>query len=125
MTNLNLIVDQYLSFAEFQARTRKAMYMSDWVAKLDGFMQLNEREILTHAGRVSAKVGDAKAEKELDKYWVKQQAIDAANPVADLDQAIRKVEAQRYQTKEKVISKKSVTKKAVKTKRRTTENLKP
>lgn len=64
LANLNLIVDQYLSFAEFQARNRRAMHMSDWVQKLDGFLKLNEREILTHAGRVAAKLCEEKAEKD-------------------------------------------------------------
>ena len=49
LTMLNLIVDQYLSFAELQARQRKPMYMGDWERKLNGFLTLNEREILSHA----------------------------------------------------------------------------
>jgi len=55
LTDLNLIVDQYLSFAELQARNRNPMYMSDWLKKLHDFMTLNDREILEHAGKISAK----------------------------------------------------------------------
>jgi hypothetical protein len=48
---LNLIVDQYLSFAELQARQRKPMHMRDWIEKLHGFLQLNDRDILKGAGK--------------------------------------------------------------------------
>ncbi len=51
--HLNLIVEQYLSFAELQARQRKATTMQDWIEKLHGFLRLNDRSILTDAGRVS------------------------------------------------------------------------
>lgn len=53
LDHLNLIVEQYLSFAELQARQRKAMTMQDWIEKLHGFLRLNDRSILTDAGRVS------------------------------------------------------------------------
>ncbi len=56
LKDLNLIVDQYLSFAELQARNRKSMYMTDWIKKLNDFMTLNEKEILEHAGQISAKM---------------------------------------------------------------------
>ena len=52
---LNLLVDQYLSFAELQAKERRPMHMADWIKKLDAFLTLNERDILTHAGSVSRK----------------------------------------------------------------------
>src|ERR1700733_15303795 len=55
---LNLLVDQYLSFAELQARQRKPMYMRDWERKLNEFLRLNEREILRAAGKISAKVSE-------------------------------------------------------------------
>lgn len=47
---LNRIVTAYLEFAELQARSRKVMHMGDWIAKLDDFLRLSDREILTHAG---------------------------------------------------------------------------
>jgi hypothetical protein len=50
---LNLLVDQYLSFAEFQAQQRKTMTMAAWSSKLDGFLTLNDRDILGDAGRIS------------------------------------------------------------------------
>jgi len=58
LITLNLLVDQYLSFAELQARQRKPMYMTDWERKLNEFLRLNEREILRDAGKISAKVSE-------------------------------------------------------------------
>jgi hypothetical protein len=66
---LNNLVEQYLIFAEGQAMRRIAMTMADWVKKLDGFLSLNDRNILDHAGKVShqlAKMTD-KLEKPKDK----------------------------------------------------------
>ena len=61
---LNLIVTQYLDFAEFQARTRKVMYMRDWARKLDDFLRVNDREILQGFGKVSAQLAKEKADQE-------------------------------------------------------------
>lgn len=71
---LNRIVTAYLEFAELQARNRRPMYMRDWIAKLDDFLRLSEREILTHAGRVSHEVALAKAEGEFEKFQARQLA---------------------------------------------------
>jgi len=53
---LNNLIEQYLVFAEGQAMRRIAMSMSDWVTKLDGFLSLNDRDILNHAGSNDYKV---------------------------------------------------------------------
>jgi len=53
LTALDRIVVMYLDYAEDQARRRRPMTMADWVAKLDAFLQFNERDILTHAGKVT------------------------------------------------------------------------
>jgi len=65
---LNRIVSLYLDFAELQARDRKPMYMADWIRKLDQFMQVSEREILTHAGTISSEAAKLKAESEYEKF---------------------------------------------------------
>lgn len=65
---LNRIVSMYLEFAELQAKNRKPMYMADWISKLDDFMKLSGRDILTHAGTVSHEVAKLKASRELEKY---------------------------------------------------------
>jgi hypothetical protein len=74
--NLNLIVSLYLDFGELQARSRKPMYMRDWIAKLDDFLRLSDREILTHAGEVSHEAALAKAEAEYEKF----RLLEAAKP---------------------------------------------
>jgi hypothetical protein len=78
---LNNLVEQYLIFAQGQAMRRVPMHMADWVQKLDGFMTLNERDILTHAGRISHEVAQAKAELEYDKF--KALAASAPRQVDD------------------------------------------
>ena len=65
---LNLIVSAYLDFAELQARSRKPMHMQDWISKLDDFLRLSEREILTHAGKISHDEAMKKAGLEYDKF---------------------------------------------------------
>lgn len=65
---LNSIVSAYLEFAEMQARRRIPMYMADWIETLDGFLKLSKHEILTHAGKISAKTAELKAKEEYKKY---------------------------------------------------------
>lgn len=72
---LNLIVSAYLDFAELQARSRRPMHMADWIAKLDDFLRLTERDILTHAGRVSHSDAVARAEAEFERYRQIQAAL--------------------------------------------------
>lgn len=85
---LNNLVEQYLVFAEGQAMKRIPMYMKDWIAKLHGFLALNDREILTHAGRISHVVAVEKAEAEYSKY--NQRRIEADNrSVEQLEAAVK------------------------------------
>lgn len=65
---LNNLVEQYLVFAEGQAMRRIPMKMTDWVKKLDGFLTLNDRDILNHAGQVSHDMAKQLAESEYDKF---------------------------------------------------------
>ena len=74
---LNRIVNAYLEFAELQAMGRKPMYMADWIAKLDDFLKLSEREILRHAGKVSHEDATAKAELEYDRFAEARSALPA------------------------------------------------
>jgi hypothetical protein len=69
---LNLIVDQYLSFAELQARNKKNMTQRDWIMKLDDFFKLNEKEILKNKGKISKSLADKKATKEYDIFNTKR-----------------------------------------------------
>ncbi|MBA7585088.1 hypothetical protein ES708_27058 [subsurface metagenome] len=92
LKDLNLIVDQYLSFAELQARNRKPMYMTDWIKKLNDFMVLNEKEILEHAGRISAKMAKELAETEYNKYREKVIEAEDAKEIKELEEGLRKLE---------------------------------
>lgn len=65
---LNRIVTIYLDFAELQALNRKPMYMKDWIVKLDDFLKIADRDILTHAGTVSNEKAIEKARFEYEKY---------------------------------------------------------
>lgn len=65
---LNNLTEQYLVFAEGQAMRRIPMYMKDWIEKLHGFLQLNDRNILKHAGKISHQLALDKAEGKYEKY---------------------------------------------------------
>jgi hypothetical protein len=86
LKSMNRIVDQYLSFAEEQATQRKAMHMKDWITKLHGFLELNDRSILQNAGTISKAQADKKAIGEYKKY----KKIQDQNMVSDFDKTVRK-----------------------------------
>ncbi|QVL50925.1 MAG: virulence RhuM family protein [Thiocapsa sp.] len=65
---LNNLVEQYLIFAEGQAMRRIPMHMGDWLAKLDAFMNINDREILTYAGKISHQMAQQRAEDEYERF---------------------------------------------------------
>ncbi|MEJ1935044.1 virulence RhuM family protein [Nostoc sp. NIES-2111] len=100
LETLNRIVSLYLDFAELQASNRRPMTMRDWIAKLDDFLRISDREILAHAGRISAEVARAKAELEFTKYQQQQDALP--RPVdTHFEQAIRQLESARPRKKPK------------------------
>ena len=76
---LNRIVTMYLDFAELQALNRKSMHMRDWIAKLDDFLKLTGRDILTHAGKISHDKALGKAHSEYEQY--RQQCLNEPSPV--------------------------------------------
>jgi hypothetical protein len=95
LSALNNLVEQYLVFAEGQAMRRIPMYMKDWIEKLHGFLKLNERDILAHAGKISHQLAIEKAEKEYEKYNVQtNKTIES-----DFDKAIKKIEAPKTKKK--------------------------
>ena len=75
----NRIVTMYLDFAELQALNRKPMYMRDWIVKLDDFLRVSERDILTHSGRVSHEEAIEKARAEYEKF--RKQMLEEPSPV--------------------------------------------
>lgn len=66
--SLNRIVSLYLDFAEMQAEEHRPMYMKDWINILDDFLRISRKDILTHAGKISAKLAKEKADHEYDKF---------------------------------------------------------
>jgi len=101
LTLLNRIVTAYLEFAELQAVRQKAMYMRDWIVKLDDFLRIGEHDILNHAGKISHEVAVAKAETEFESY--RKKALNEPSPVEkDFEKAVSKIERQRI----KVLAKK-------------------
>ena len=87
---LNRIVTAYLEFAELQALNRQPMYMRDWIAKLEDFLRLSGREILTHAGSVSHEEAVRKAELEFEKYR-QQQLAEPSQVEKDFEKAVKKL----------------------------------
>ena len=79
LDTLNRIVNLFLDFAELQAKNHTPMYMKDWIQKLDGFLQLSGKELLTHAGTISAEVAKLKANTEYDKF--KARSLERLSPV--------------------------------------------
>jgi len=95
LKDLNLIVDQYLSFAELQARNRKPMYMADWIKRLNDFLTLNEREILEHAGRISAEMAKEFAENEFEKYRKSLIQADDVQEIKQLEEGMKKLKVKK------------------------------
>lgn len=80
MKALGLLVEQYLAFAEAQAQQHIAMTMNDWISKLDAILTLNGRELLTHAGSISAEIAREISAKQLDQFRerLRRQEIEAS-----------------------------------------------
>ena len=85
---LNRIVVAYLEFAEVQALSRRPMYMRDWIAKLDDFLRLSGRGILTHAGKVSHEDALRKAELEFERFH-RRQLAQPSRVERDFDAAVK------------------------------------
>ena len=88
---LNNLAEQYLVFAEGQAARRIAMTMQDWVTKLEGFLTLNDREILRGAGRISADLAKNHAEQEFTKF----RTLENASLESDFDKMVKCLPAPR------------------------------
>jgi hypothetical protein len=88
LNQLNLIVSLYLDFAELQASNERPMKMVEWIAKLDQFLALSEKELLQNAGKVSAEEAATKAIDEFDKY----RSERIKNHISDFDKAIKELE---------------------------------
>ncbi|MFA6285684.1 MAG: RhuM family protein [Parcubacteria group bacterium] len=72
LKRLNLLVEQFLSFAELQSVEQRVMHMKNWIEKLDGFLVLNEKEILKNSGSVSHLEMEKIVREKLKEYNQKQ-----------------------------------------------------
>ena len=88
---LGLLVEQYLAFAETMAQQRIPMYMADWVNRLDSILQLNGRELLTHAGKISHEKALKKSGEEFEKYRIAQKAIEKEQSLKEIEEDIKKI----------------------------------
>ena len=87
---LNRIVTAYLEFAELQAINRRPMTMADWITKLDDFLKLSDRDILSHAGNISHDEAKEKSEIEYEAWRQQQSALPQSVDV-DFDQALEEL----------------------------------
>jgi len=88
---LGLLVEQYLAFAETMAQQQIPMYMNDWIERLDTILQLNGRELLTHAGKISHKMALEKSGEEFEKFKQQQKAIEKETSLKELEEDINKL----------------------------------
>ena len=88
---LGLIVEQYLAFAETMALENTPMYMKDWISRLDIIVQLNGKELLTHAGKISHQMALEKSSDEFKKYKETQKQIEKENSLKEIEQDINKL----------------------------------
>lgn len=95
--DLERIVSMYLDYAENQAARQIPMKMSDWVTKLDAFLQFNEYQILKDAGKIRHDVAVKLAEKEYEKFRITQDK----NFESDFDKEVKKLSAGKKQDKPK------------------------
>jgi hypothetical protein len=97
---LNNLVEQYLVFATGQAMRRVPMKMADWISKLDSFMTINDRDILTHAGRISHELALAHAEQHYDAFNRQRIAEKAAQP-DDFEKVVKQLPPPKGKGKKK------------------------
>lgn len=88
---LGLLVEQYLAFAETMALQRTPMYMKDWIDRLDSILQLNGRELLTHAGKISHEMALKKSGDEFGKHQLSQKALEKVQSLKELEQDLKKM----------------------------------
>lgn len=89
MKALGLLVEQYLAFAEAQAQQHIAMTMNDWIAKLDAILTLNGRELLTHAGAISADLAQEISSIELGKLRTRLIAEEKKQSLDELERDLK------------------------------------
>lgn len=92
---LGLLVEQYLAFAETMAQQRTPMYMKDWISRLDSILQLNGRELLNHAGKISHETALDKSNLEYEKYKASQKQIEQEQSLKEIEEDIKKLRSNK------------------------------
>lgn len=88
---LGLLVEQYLAFAETMAQQQTPMYMKDWASRLDSILQLNGRELLTHAGKITHQKALDKSGKEYKKFKAQKKAIEKEQSLKEIEKDIKRL----------------------------------
>lgn len=88
---LGLLVEQYLAFAETMAQQNTPMYMKDWAERLDSILQLNGRELLTHAGKISHQMALDKSSVEFEKFAANRKIIEKEQSLKEIEADIKKL----------------------------------
>ena len=88
---LGLLVEQYLAFAETMAQQQTPMYMKDWVERLDSIIQMNGRELLNHAGKVSHQMALDKSSQEYSKYRDEVRKVEHEQSLVELEEDIKRL----------------------------------
>jgi hypothetical protein len=101
ISDLNLIINQYLDFAEFQARRHQAMYMKDWVGRLDDFLHVNRLNILETAGKITAQQAKEIAETEYEKFSDRRR-LEQDQLQSDFDKMVKQIEDKTRKAKKSV-----------------------
>lgn len=96
---LGLLVEQYLAFAETMAQQHMPMYMNDWIERLDIILQLNGRELLTHAGKISHQMAMDKSAEEFVKYRQTQKEIEKEESLRELENDIKQLNKNNFTKK--------------------------
>jgi len=89
---LGLLVEQYLAFAETMAQLQTPMYMKDWTNRLDAIIQLNGKELLTHAGKISHAMAAEKSVLEYEKYRQNLRKSQYEQNLKELEKDIKRLE---------------------------------
>lgn len=96
---LNRIVVMYLDYAEDQAKRRQPVSMAEWADKLDAFLSFNERDVLTHAGKLRMDVAQKLAAERFETFDAKRRAVEAAaadeGDIAELEDLENRISPQK------------------------------
>ncbi len=84
-----MLVEQYLAFAEVMAQQQTPMYMKDWIERLDSIVQLNGREMLTHAGKISHQMAVEKSALEYEQFKGQQRQLEHEASLQELEQDLK------------------------------------